>query len=60
MNDHRPTGKFRRFSSRTFRRVTVAPFQLALFGTVYFAAESLDTDQPVPELSVTAFAGSSR
>jgi len=57
VNDHRPAGRVRRSGNPAFRGVTVAAFLLVLAGTVYFAAESLNTDQPIFDLSVTAVSG---
>lgn len=57
MNDHRPSGQFRRSGNRTSRGVTVVAFLLVLASTAYFAAESLNTDQPIFDLSGTAILG---
>jgi len=57
VNDHRPSGQFRRSGNRTFRGVTVVAFLLVLASTAYFAAESLNTDQPILDLSGTAILG---
>jgi len=57
VNDHRPRGQFRRSGNRTFRGVTLVAFLFVLTSTVYFADDSLNTDQPILDLSGTAILG---
>jgi len=44
----------RRSGNRTLWVVVVGAFLLLLAGAVYFAVQSLDTDQPITDLILTA------
>lgn len=54
---HEPAQQSQRSGYRTFRCLIIGAFLLVLAGAVYFAAESLDTDQPITDLTLTAVLG---
>jgi len=57
VTDHRPARQFRRSGNRSLWVVVVGAFLLVLAGAVYFAVRSLDTDQPITDLIMTAVLG---
>lgn len=54
---HQPAQQSQRSGFRTFRYLIVGAFLLVLAGAVYFAAESLEPDQPITDLTLTAVLG---
>ena len=54
---HQRARQSRRSGNRTLWFVVVGAFLLLLAGAVYFAVQSLDTDQPVTDLILTAVLG---
>ncbi len=57
MTDHQPVGGFQRSGSPAVWGVAIGAFLLVLAGTVYFAAESLETNPPITDLLVAAILG---
>jgi len=58
VTDHQRARQSRRSGNRTLWVVVVGAFLLVLAVAVHFAVQSLDTDQPITDLVLTAVLGS--
>jgi len=57
VTDHQRARQSRRSGNRTLWVVVVGAFLLVLAVAVHFAVQSLDTDQPITDLVLTAVLG---